>query len=266
MPPESAKRLFCFQETRRCPTHGHDDIAVVCNSATHTSDHRVRRFDHIGGGQAARQLSGHTKSVDCEQLLQSFKQAGSGIRMLRLQMFGVRFEFLDADIGVPFERLGDYPASLRRFGLEQALGNIAYHVNLAALPAGGIPAHLINGRAQGFRSIDHPRSGDVHIHAALGQAREKVLDHPGVLAGTRNRSQHVFGSRGINTDSSNQVMPGNDDAVHVDRHQISIGEITSHHFGQRLHAIFDEMTRYRASGNTHLVRTRLRHPRVGARC
>ena len=64
MPAESAKRLLRFQETRRCPAHGHGDIAVVCDSATHTSDHRVRGLDHVGGGQAARQLSGHTKSVE----------------------------------------------------------------------------------------------------------------------------------------------------------------------------------------------------------
>ena len=49
----------------------------------------------------SRYGAGHTKSVDCEQLLQSFKQAGSGIRMLRLQMLGMHFEFLDAGTHEP---------------------------------------------------------------------------------------------------------------------------------------------------------------------
>ena len=29
MPPESAKRLLRFQETRRCPAHGHVHVAIV---------------------------------------------------------------------------------------------------------------------------------------------------------------------------------------------------------------------------------------------
>ena len=49
----------------------------------------------------SRYGAGHTKSVDCEKLLQSFKQAGSGIRMLRLQMLGMHFEFLDAGTHEP---------------------------------------------------------------------------------------------------------------------------------------------------------------------
>ena len=73
--------------------------------------------------------------------------------MLRLQMLGMRFEFLAAGIGVPFERLSHYPAGLGSLGLGQALGNIAYLVKPAALHAGSVPAHLINGRAQRFRPI-----------------------------------------------------------------------------------------------------------------
>ncbi len=72
-------------------------------------------------------------------------------------MFGMRFEFLDACIGVPFERLGHYLTRLCRFGLGKVLGNISNLLNPAALHAGSIPAYLLNGRAQSFRSIDRPQ-------------------------------------------------------------------------------------------------------------
>ena len=97
---QSAKRFLGFQESGSCPAHGLGNIAIVCDSATHTSDHRVRGFDHVGGRQAARQLPGHAKPVDREQLLQSFKQATSRIRMLRMQMLGMGFEFLDTGVGI----------------------------------------------------------------------------------------------------------------------------------------------------------------------
>ena len=154
--PRSLRNAFsASRKPAAAQQHGHGDIAVVCDSATHTSDHRVRRFDHIGGGQAARQLSGHTKSVDCEQLLQSFKQAGSGIRMLRLQMLGMRFEFLDAGIGVPFERLSHYPAGLGR-----------------PWPWAGARQHCVSCESGSAARGQRPRTSDQWQSAALSTHRE----------------------------------------------------------------------------------------------
>ena len=110
VPPESAKRLLCFQESRRRPAHGHVHIAIVGDPSAYPSHHGVRGLNHVGGGQAARQFASDPKSVDREQFLQSLKQAGGGVRMLGLQMLGMRFEFLDAGVGVAFERLRHYPA------------------------------------------------------------------------------------------------------------------------------------------------------------
>ena len=49
----------------------------------------------------------------------------------------MRFEFLDAGIGVTCERLGHHPADLVGLGLGQMLGDIADLVNAAALNEGG---------------------------------------------------------------------------------------------------------------------------------
>ena len=60
---QSSKCFVAIQESGSCTTHGHGDIAIVCDTITHTPDHRVRRFDHDGCGQAARQFPGHDNAV-----------------------------------------------------------------------------------------------------------------------------------------------------------------------------------------------------------
>ena len=89
MTPESAKRLLCFQETRRSPAHGHFHVAIVGDPSAHPSHHGVRGLDHVGGGPATRQFSSCAKPVDRKQFLQSLKQAGSGVRMLGLEVLGM---------------------------------------------------------------------------------------------------------------------------------------------------------------------------------
>ena len=80
IPPEPTKRLLCFQETRRCPAHGHVHVAIVGDPSAHPPHHGVRGLDYVGGGQTAREFPGHAESVDREQLLQALEQTGGGIQ------------------------------------------------------------------------------------------------------------------------------------------------------------------------------------------
>ena len=102
---------------------------MVGDPSAHASHHGVRGLDHVGGGQGMGQFSSHAKSSNREQLPQPFKRPVSGVRLLSLELLGMRFAFLD--VGVPFERLGHCPAGLRHFGLGKTLGNIANPVNPA---------------------------------------------------------------------------------------------------------------------------------------
>ena len=175
MTTQSAKRFFCLQESRSGPAHGHLHIAIVCDSSAHPSYHGVRRLNDVGGGQATRQFPGYAKPVDGEQFFQSFEQAGSRIWMLRLEMLGMGFEFLDAGLGVAFERLDHYTAGLRRTGFGKALGDIAHLVSPATLNMGCLAAKLLNPGAQRLRSVDHPQAGKIHVHPALGKGAQQVL-------------------------------------------------------------------------------------------
>ena len=53
--------------------------------------------------------------------------------MLRMQMLGMGFEFLDTGVGISRERLGHHPTGLGGLGLGKALSDIADLVNPATL-------------------------------------------------------------------------------------------------------------------------------------
>ena len=154
---QSAKRFFGFQESRSRPAQRHLHIAIASHAAADPPDHGIRGLDDVGRRQATRQLAGHAKAVDREQLLEPFEQAGGGIGMLGLEVFGVRFELLDAGIGVALERLSHHPAGLLGLGPGQAFGDIADLVNPAALNVGSLAAQLLDSRTQRLRTIDHPQ-------------------------------------------------------------------------------------------------------------
>lgn len=103
---QPAKRFFGYQQSRRYPAQRHLHISIASHAGADTAGHRIRRLDNVGCRKAARRLAGYPEPVDRERLFESLDQAGVGMR--GLEVFGVRFELLDAGTVFALERLSHH--------------------------------------------------------------------------------------------------------------------------------------------------------------